>query len=82
MPKLYHHKSLKLKEEVGINLTLDPLMDGDPNFAFESLLSTFNIKKEVCGVFDLFLSFLKKYKEIKIHNMFLLMLDPQSKNHC
>jgi hypothetical protein len=41
-----------------------------------------NIKKEVCGVLDSFLSFLYKYEEIKTHNMFLLMLDPQLKNLC
>jgi hypothetical protein len=39
-----------------------------------------NIKKEVCGVFDSFLSFLYKYEERKTHNIFSLMLDPQFKN--
>jgi hypothetical protein len=38
-----------------------------------------NIKKEVCGVFDSFLSILKKYEERKAHDMLLLMLDPQLK---
>jgi hypothetical protein len=45
-------------------------------------LFVFNIKKEVCGVLDSFLSFFYKYEEIKTHNMFSLMLDPQLKNIC
>ncbi len=49
--------SLKLKKEVGINLTLDSLMDDDPNVVFELLLFASNFKKEVCSVLDFFLSF-------------------------
>jgi hypothetical protein len=40
-----------------------------------------NIKREVFGVLDAFLSFLKKFDEKKTHNMFALMLDLRYKNH-
>jgi hypothetical protein len=36
-----------------------------------------NIRKEVCGVLNNFLSFLKKFCEWKTHNMLVLMLDPK-----
>jgi hypothetical protein len=49
-------------------------------FALELFLFASNIKKEVCVVFDFFLSFLRKYKKRKTHNMFLLLLDPRLKN--
>jgi hypothetical protein len=32
-----------------------------------------NIKRKVCNVLDVFLSFLKKFDERKYHNMFALM---------
>jgi hypothetical protein len=57
-------------------------MDGDSASVFELSLFAFNIKKEVCGVLDSFLSFLRKYEERKTHNIFLLMLDPQFKSLC
>jgi hypothetical protein len=72
--------SFKLKKKVGITLALDHLMDDDNNFTFEFSLLGSNIKKEVCGVFDYFLSFLKRNDERKIHNMFLLMLYSQFMN--
>ncbi len=34
-----------------------------------------NIKREVYNVLDVFLSFLKKFDERKVHNIFALMLD-------
>jgi hypothetical protein len=40
----------------------------------------FDIKKEMCGVLDFFLSFLKRFEERKTYNMFLLMLDTQFKS--
>jgi len=36
-----------------------------------------NIRREICGVLDGFLSFLKKYEGNKTHNMLSLMLDPR-----
>jgi hypothetical protein len=55
-------------------------MDDDSTIILELSLFTSNIKKEVCGVLDSFLSFLKNYEERKAHNMFSLMLDPQFKS--
>jgi hypothetical protein len=57
-------------------------LDDDFVITFEFFLFASNIKKEVCGVLDSFLSFLIKYEERKAHNMFSLMLDPQFKNLC
>ncbi len=56
----------------------------DDDFAIILELSWFasNIKKEVCGVFDSFLSFLRKYEERKADNMFSLILDSQFKSLC
>jgi hypothetical protein len=45
-------------------------MDDDSASIFELSLFAFNIKKEVCGVLDSFLSFLRKYEERKTHNIF------------
>jgi hypothetical protein len=40
-----------------------------------------NIRKEVCEVLDIFLSFLKKFDERKTHNMLILiLLDPRFKS--
>jgi hypothetical protein len=47
--------SYKLKEQVGIAITLYQLMDDDFDVVLE--LFTFNIKKEVCDMLDSFLSF-------------------------
>jgi hypothetical protein len=38
------------------------------------------IRKEVCGVLDFFLSFLRKYENTKAHNMVFLMLYPKFKS--
>jgi hypothetical protein len=45
----------------------------------ELLLLAFNIKKEVWGVLDFFLSFFKSYEKKKTQNMLSLMLDPKFK---
>jgi hypothetical protein len=56
-------------------------MDDDYNVAFElSLLASNIIKKEVCDMFDFFLSFTGKYDEKKTRNMFILMLNSQFMN--
>jgi hypothetical protein len=39
-----------------------------------------NIKKEVSGVVNSFLSFLKKFDKRKTHNMLVLMLDTKFKS--
>jgi hypothetical protein len=51
-------------------------MDDDFATILKLFLFASNIKKEIYGVFDSFLSSLRKYEERKTHNMFLLMLDP------
>jgi hypothetical protein len=48
------------------------LIDDVSRIAFELSLFASNIKMEVCGVLDFFLSFLIKYEEKKVHNMFFL----------
>jgi hypothetical protein len=67
----------KLEEGVGIMQTLNQFMDDDFVIILELSLFAFNIKKEVCGVLDYFLSFQRKYEERKAHNMLLLTIDPQ-----
>ncbi len=57
-------------------------MDDDYVVTFELSLLASNIKKEVCGVLDYFISFQKWYEESKTHNMFLLMLAPWFKSFC
>jgi hypothetical protein len=46
----------------------------------ELALLVSNIRKEVCGVLDSFLSFLTKYENKKTHNMNSLMLNPMFKS--
>jgi hypothetical protein len=72
--------SSKLREFVGIIHNLDQFMNDDFGIILELCLFAFNIKKEVCGVLDSFLSFLENYEERKAHNMFSLMLDPRFKS--
>ncbi len=53
----------KLKEDVGIIQNLDQFMDDDSTIILELSLFTSNIKKEVCGVLDSFLSFLRNFEK-------------------
>ncbi len=55
-------------------------MDDDSTIILELCLFASNIKKEVYGVLDSFLSFLRKCEERKAHNMLSLMLDPWFKS--
>ncbi len=50
-------------------------MEEDFSVALELICLASNIRKEVCGVLDNFLSFLKKFDEWKAHNMLVLMLN-------
>jgi hypothetical protein len=70
----------KLKEDVGIIHNLNQFMDDDCAITLELSLFTSNIKKEICGVLDSFLSFLRNFEEKKAHNMFSLMLNPRFKS--
>jgi hypothetical protein len=72
--------SLKLKEENKIIPSFESIMEGDSIISNELSLLAFNIRREVINVLDSFVSFLKKYKNRKIHNMISLMLDPRLKS--
>ncbi len=69
--------SLKLKEEPKNAPFFQTLMEEDFGVALELICFASNIRKEVCGVLDIFFSFLKKFDERKAHNMLtLILLDP------
>jgi hypothetical protein len=63
-----------------ILFSLDDLIYDDPIVALQLSLLTSNIRREVCEVFDGFLSFFKKYEKNKINNILSIMLDPRFKN--
>jgi hypothetical protein len=73
--------SLKLKEENKIILSFESLMEDDSIIFDELFLLAFKIKREVINVLDYFCSFLKKYENMKVHNMISLMLNPRFKSH-
>jgi hypothetical protein len=50
-------------------------MEEDFDVTLELICLASNIRKKVCGVLDIFLSFLKTFDEKKTHNMLALMLD-------
>jgi len=54
-------------------------MEEDFSVAFELICLAFNIRKEVCGVLNSFLSFLKKFDK-RTPNMLALMLDTRLKS--
>jgi len=60
---------LKFKEEITNPSTPVNLIDDDFKIVFEFSLFTSNIRREVCGVWDSFLSFFKKIEKKKAHNM-------------
>jgi hypothetical protein len=62
------------------NLFLDYCVDENVIITSELDLLTSNIKRKICNVLDVFLSFLNKFDESKAHNMFTLMLDLKYKN--
>jgi len=72
--------SLKLKEEPKNAPSFHTLMQEDFGVALDLICLASNIRKEVCGVLDNFLSFLNKFDERKTHNMLALMLDPRLKS--
>ncbi len=69
--------SLKLKEKMNLPFILDNFIDDNSSLNMELGTLAMNINNEVYEVIDLFLSFLKKYDERKIHNMLSLMLNPK-----
>jgi hypothetical protein len=62
--------TLKLKEEFLIAPSMDNLIEDSFGVALELYMITLNIKKEGCEVLYVFFSFLMKYKEKNICNMF------------
>jgi hypothetical protein len=66
---------LSIKRRAKENLFLDNLMENNVVVIVELDLLASNIKREVYNVLDVFLSFLKKFDERKVHNIFALMLD-------
>jgi hypothetical protein len=71
--------NLRLKEENQIVPSFETLMDDDSIIVDELVLVAFNIRREVCDVFDSSLLFLTKYENRETHNMISLMLDPRFK---
>jgi hypothetical protein len=67
--------SFKFKEEFGSSSNLEDLIYDDPILALELSLLTSNIRKEVCGVLNCFLSFFKKYEKNKTNNILSCMLN-------
>jgi hypothetical protein len=61
--------SLKLKKENKIIPLFESLMEDDSIIFYELYLLAFDIRREVINVLDSFLSFLKKYKNKKAHNI-------------
>ncbi len=72
--------SLKLKEKLENAPSFQTLMEEDSNVALELICLTSNIRKEVCGILNSFISFLKKFNERKTHNMLALILDTRFKS--
>jgi hypothetical protein len=73
--------SLKLKEKPKNAPSFQTLMEEDFGVALELICLVSNIRKEVCGVLNIFLSFLKKFDERKTHNMLtIILLDPRFKS--
>jgi hypothetical protein len=73
---------LKCREEVTNPLAQVNLIDDDFGIAFELTLFAINIRKEVCDVLKLFLSFFLKYEEKNSLNVLYLMLDQRFKSLC
>ncbi len=61
-------------------LVLDGLVDDDYGLDIELGIFAKNMKEEVIGVINSFLSFLTIHDEKIIHNMLALMLDPRFKS--
>jgi hypothetical protein len=72
--------SLKLKVNHKNAFSFQTLVEEDSSMALELICLTSNIRKKVFMVLNSFLSFLKKYEKIIIHNMLSLMLDPRFEN--
>ncbi len=74
--------SSKAKEEVNVKLSFELIWMMTWEFLFELRGLASNIRLEVFGVLDSFLSFMRTYDEKKTCNMLVFMLDPRFKNFC
>ncbi len=72
--------NFKFKEEFGVSSNLEDLIYDDPIVALELSLLRSNIRREVCGVLDGFLSFFKKYEKNKANNILSHMLNLKFKS--
>jgi hypothetical protein len=61
---------LKLREEITNPFALVSLIDDDSLIVFKLSFFASNIRKEICGVLDSFLSLKNIYEKRKSHNMF------------
>jgi hypothetical protein len=57
-------------------------MDDDGKVILELSLLAFNIKKEVVGILNSFLTFFRIYEKNRNYNILLLMLNPRFKGFC
>jgi hypothetical protein len=68
--------SFKLEQEVGIALVLNSLMDDDFGVTLNCFCLLLTLRSpRMCGVFDYFHPFLRKYEKRKTRNMLSSMLD-------
>jgi hypothetical protein len=72
--------SLKQKKENKIIPSFESLTKDDSIIFYELSLLASSIKREVINVLDSLLSFLKKYENMKAHNMIFLMSDLRFKS--
>jgi hypothetical protein len=72
--------SFKFKEEFWISFNLEDLFYDNHIVALELSLLASNNRREVCGVWNGFLSFFKKYETNKSHNILSFMSNPRFKS--
>jgi hypothetical protein len=62
---LCHFHELEIERKIKNAQSFQTLMEEDFGVTLELICLASNIRKEVCGVLDIFLSFLKKFDEKK-----------------
>jgi hypothetical protein len=72
--------SVKLLKKYGISSNLQDSIDDDSIVAHELSLFPSNIRREICGILNSFLSFFKKHEGNKAHNMLSLMWKSMTNN--
>ncbi len=74
--------SSKANKEVNARPSFESLMDDGSGISFELPSLAYNIRQEMFGVLDSFLSFMRTYDGKKTHNMLALTFDPRFKSLC